>query len=69
MDNLLLNMNRATLRGYACGCAPDMEKCIVYSSRAGVKPMVKTFELGDFERAYEGVMTNTSKFRNVVVFP
>lgn len=69
VDNLLLNMNRATLRGYACGCSPDMEKCIEYSSRIDVKPMVTTFALEDFELAYNGVMANSAKFRNVVVFP
>lgn len=29
--NLLLNMNRATLRGWCCGDALDMEKCVRFS--------------------------------------
>jgi propanol-preferring alcohol dehydrogenase len=69
VDNLLLNMNRATLRGYACGCSPDMEKCIEYSARVNVKAMVKSFSLEDFAPAYDGVIGNSAKFRNVIVFP
>ncbi|KAJ5801645.1 uncharacterized protein N7518_003713 [Penicillium psychrosexuale] len=48
VDNLLLNMNRATLRGFACGCAPDMEKCIEYSATNNVKAMIKVFTMDEF---------------------
>jgi propanol-preferring alcohol dehydrogenase len=69
VDNLLLNMNRASLRGHCCGCSPNMEKCIEYSSRVNVKPLVKTFSLRDFTEAYDDVMGNRAQFRNVIVFP
>lgn len=64
-----LNMNRATLRGFACGCAPDMEKCIQFSTISGVKAMVKEFSMDEFSQAYDGVMNNTANFRHVIVFP
>lgn len=69
VDNLLLNMNRATLRGFACGCAPDMEKCIEYSATNNVKAMIKVFTMDEFTQAYNGVMDSTAKFRHVIVFP
>ena len=34
--NLLLNMNRATLRGWSCGANADTEECIKFSTLAGV---------------------------------
>lgn len=30
--NLLLNMNRATIRGWCCGASPDMEQCVKFST-------------------------------------
>ncbi|PBK63959.1 GroES-like protein [Armillaria solidipes] len=67
--NLQLNMNRATIRGWSCGAAPDMEKCVSFSTIANVKPIVTEHTLEEFSEAYEGVMKNTARFRNVVVFP
>ncbi|RFU33157.1 hypothetical protein B7463_g3178, partial [Scytalidium lignicola] len=69
VSNLLLNMSRVTLRGYACGCAPESEQCIEYSARSSVKAMVKEFSLDQFTEAYDGVMDNSARFRNVIVFP
>ncbi|GAD94672.1 predicted protein [Paecilomyces variotii No. 5] len=69
VSNLLLNMSRATLRGYACGCASDTEQCIKYSALGNVKAMVKEFSIDQFTEAYNSVMDNTAVFRNVIVFP
>lgn len=69
ISNLLLNMNRATLRGFACGCAVDAEKCINYSSANEVKAVVKSFTMDEFPRAYDSAMDGTAGLRNVIVFP
>ncbi|KAJ5247902.1 hypothetical protein N7468_002885 [Penicillium chermesinum] len=69
VDNLLLNINRAALRGFACGCAQDTEKCISYATAKGIKAKVREFSLENFTEAYEDVMRNTANLRNVVVFP
>ncbi|EED85179.1 predicted protein [Postia placenta Mad-698-R] len=69
VSNVLMNMNRATLRGFACGCAPDTEQCIRFSTLQGVKPMVQEFSVEQFTDAYTAVMANKARFRNVVVFP
>lgn len=67
VQNLVLNMNRATIKGWCCGCAPDMEDCLKYSLISGVKPIVQEFPFEKFAEAYDGV--NKAKFRNVIVFP
>jgi len=67
--NLVLNMNRASLKGRCCGCAPDMENCVKYSMDTGVKSIVEEHSLEDFASAYEAVMKNKARFRNVIVFP
>ncbi|KAF8884640.1 chaperonin 10-like protein [Infundibulicybe gibba] len=69
VHNLVLNMNRASLKGWCCGCAPDMEKCVKYSISAGIKPIVQEYSLDDFVNAYDCVIKNTARFRNVIVFP
>jgi len=69
VDNLVLNMNRAALRGWCCGCAPDMEQCVKFSTLSDVKSMVKEFPLEEYPIAYDGVMANKARFRNVIVFP
>jgi D-arabinose 1-dehydrogenase-like Zn-dependent alcohol dehydrogenase len=69
VSNLLLNMSRATLRGFSCGCSPDSEKCIKFSTQSNVKAMVKEFSIEEFDKAYQGVIENTARFRNVIVFP
>ncbi|KAF9062148.1 hypothetical protein BDP27DRAFT_1451905 [Rhodocollybia butyracea] len=48
VSNLLLNMNRATLRGFCCGCSPDMEKCVKFSTQSNVKAMVQEFPIEQF---------------------
>lgn len=35
VQNLLLNMHRATLRGWCCGGAADMEQCVRFSTVSG----------------------------------
>jgi len=35
VNNLLLNMNRASLRGWSCGCASDTESCVKFSTLQG----------------------------------
>ncbi|KAF8645724.1 hypothetical protein AX16_007592 [Volvariella volvacea WC 439] len=68
VENLLLNLNRGTLRGWCCGDALDMEKCVRFSDLANIKTMVQTYTLEEFANAYDGVMQNKAKFRNVIVF-
>ncbi|KZT28016.1 GroES-like protein [Neolentinus lepideus HHB14362 ss-1] len=67
--NLLLNMNRASVRGWCCGTAPDMEQCVKFSTVADVKSFVQTYPLEEFPNAYDRVMSNDARFRNVIVFP
>ncbi|KAH9832874.1 chaperonin 10-like protein [Rhodofomes roseus] len=69
VENLVLNMNRAALRGWCCGCAPDMEQCVKFSTLSDVKSMVQTFPLEEYPSAYDGVQANKARFRNVIVFP
>lgn len=35
VNNVFFNMNRITLRGWGCGCAPDMEQCAKFSTLTG----------------------------------
>ncbi|KAL0959582.1 hypothetical protein HGRIS_011292 [Hohenbuehelia grisea] len=67
--NLTLNMKRATLRGWSCGCSEDMEKCVGFATQTGVKSMVQEYTLDEFAHAYDGVIENKARFRNVIVFP
>ena len=47
--NLLLNMNRATLRGWSCGANADTEECIKFSTLAGVVcPFPSVSDCGTF---------------------
>ncbi|KAI0058234.1 GroES-like protein [Artomyces pyxidatus] len=65
----LMNMKRATLRGWACGTSIDTEQCVHFSNLAHVKAMVKEYKLEDFAEAYENMIAGGPKFRNVIVFP
>lgn len=67
VDSLLLNTNRATVRGYACGCSPDTETYAAYSSRIDVKVMAKTFPLEGSSQAYDGAMANRAQFCNGIL--
>ncbi|KAL6304708.1 GroES-like protein [Sparassis latifolia] len=67
--NLFLNMNRASIRGWSCGCASDMEHCVKFSTLSDIKSIVKEYSLEEFAVAYEGVVRNEARFRNVIVFP
>ncbi|KAA1472244.1 GroES-like protein [Dentipellis sp. KUC8613] len=67
--NPFLNMNRVTLRGWACGAAVDAEACVRFSTLANVKAMVKEYKLEDFIEAYEDMAAGKPKFRNVITFP
>ncbi|KAJ8516159.1 hypothetical protein ONZ45_g6503 [Pleurotus djamor] len=67
--NLTLNLNRATVKGWCCGCAQDMEKCVRFAQQTGVKTIVQEFPFDSFLEAYQGVVDNKSNFRNVIVFP
>lgn len=69
VSNLLLNMKRATLRGWSCGGGYEMDECIRFSALAGVKAMVKTFSFEQFQEAYHDLIHGQPKFRNVIVFP
>lgn len=69
VPNLLLNINRATLRGFACGCAADAESCFRYSAISKVKAVVQEFSIEEFTGAYDSVMSGTASVRNVIVFP
>lgn len=69
VDNLFLNMNRAALRGWSCGAAPDSEQMVKFSAEKGVKSLVQEFSVEEFEGAYQGVVANKARFRNVIVFP
>ncbi|KAH9939858.1 chaperonin 10-like protein [Amylocystis lapponica] len=69
VSNLLLNMNRAALRGWCCGCAADMEQCVKFSLVADVKAIVQEYSLEEYAKAYDGVIANEARFRNVIVFP
>lgn len=35
VDNLMLNMSRAAVRGWSCGCAPATEQCVKFSALSG----------------------------------
>jgi len=67
--NLMLNMKRATLRGWSCGGGYETDECIRFSILAGVKSMVKTFSLDEFPKAYDDLIHGQPKFRNVITFP
>lgn len=69
VDNLFLNMNRAALRGWSCRAAPDSEQMVKFSAEKGVKSLVQEFKMEEFEGAYQGVVENKARFRNVIVFP
>lgn len=69
VDNLFLNMNRASLRGWSCGAAPDSEQTVKFAAEKGVKSIVQEFRMEEFEGAYQGVIANQARFRNVIVFP
>jgi len=67
--NLPLNIARATIRGYACGYSKDTEACIKFSMNKQVRAIVQTFKMEEFPEAYNNVMDNEARFRNVIVFP
>ncbi|KAI0058235.1 GroES-like protein [Artomyces pyxidatus] len=69
VSSLLLNLKRATLRGWACGTSVDAEQCVRFSHLAHVKSMVNEYKLEDFAEAYENMVAGGPKFRNVIVFP
>ncbi|KAI0060475.1 GroES-like protein [Artomyces pyxidatus] len=69
VSTLLLNLKRATVRGWACGASSDTEQCVRFSHLADVKAMVKEYKLDEFAEAYENMITGGPKFRNVIVFP
>ncbi|PCH38836.1 GroES-like protein [Wolfiporia cocos MD-104 SS10] len=69
VENVMMNLRRATVRGWGCGCAPDTERCVTFSTMANVKSLVQEYSLEEFARAYAGVMENKARFRNVIVFP
>ncbi|KAL4262001.1 zinc-containing alcohol dehydrogenase family protein [Pleurotus pulmonarius] len=66
--NLTMNMNRATIRGWCCGCAQDMEKCVKFATQTDIKTMVQEYTLDQFADAYDASMQNKARFRNVIVF-
>ena len=41
VSNLLLNMNRATLRGWSCGANCESEECIKFSSLTGRASLIE----------------------------
>ena len=43
MDNVALNVRRATIRGWACGAAGETEACVRFSCAAGVSASVLVF--------------------------
>ncbi|KLO17370.1 GroES-like protein [Schizopora paradoxa] len=69
VSNLLLNMKRATLRGWSCGGGYETDECIRFSTLTGVKSMVKEFSLEQFTEAYQDLTNGRPQFRNVIVFP
>ncbi|KAF7426426.1 hypothetical protein PC9H_008794 [Pleurotus ostreatus] len=66
--NLTMNMNRATIRGWCCGCAQDMEECVKFATQTDIKTMVQEYTLDQFAHAYDATMQNKARFRNVIVF-
>ncbi|KDQ28634.1 hypothetical protein PLEOSDRAFT_1075627 [Pleurotus ostreatus PC15] len=66
--NLTLNMNRATICGWCCGCVQDMEKCVKFATQTDVKTLVQEYTLDQFADAYDAAMANKAHFRNVIVF-
>lgn len=68
VSNLLLNMRRATLRGWSCGGGREVDECIRFSVLAGVKAKVKTFTFDEFQTAYHDLIHGQPKFRNVITF-
>ncbi|KAH8120302.1 chaperonin 10-like protein [Phellopilus nigrolimitatus] len=68
VSNLLLNLNRATLRGWSCGGGYESDECIRFSTLADIKSMVKTFSLEQFTEAYDDLINGRPQFRNVIVF-
>ncbi|KAF9001676.1 GroES-like protein [Cyathus striatus] len=69
ISNLLANLNRATFRGFCCGASVDSERCIGFAAMTGIKSIVQEYSLDQFSEAYDGLVDNKARFRNVIVFP
>ncbi|KAI0322079.1 chaperonin 10-like protein [Amylostereum chailletii] len=69
VQNVMMNMRRATLRGYGCGVARDAEACLRFSAMADIKSMVREYKLEQYAEAYDDMIAGGPKFRNVIVFP
>jgi len=69
VGNVWLNMHRACVRGWCCGASADSEQALKFSTNVGIKSVVAKFALEEYAKAYESVMDNKARLRNVIVFP
>jgi D-arabinose 1-dehydrogenase-like Zn-dependent alcohol dehydrogenase len=56
-----------TIAGWPSGTAVDSEDTMAFSARAGVRPRIEVFRLGQAEQAFEKMMENRLRFRAVLV--
>eukprot|EP01120_Amphizonella_sp_Union-15-10_P004101 TRINITY_DN1464_c0_g1_i1.p1 TRINITY_DN1464_c0_g1~~TRINITY_DN1464_c0_g1_i1.p1 ORF type:complete len:357 (-),score=73.29 TRINITY_DN1464_c0_g1_i1:25-1035(-) len=59
---------RLRISGWPSGTAKDSQDALEFSLLNKVYPMVETFKLEDVSKAYEKMISNTARFRTVLVF-
>jgi D-arabinose 1-dehydrogenase-like Zn-dependent alcohol dehydrogenase len=63
---LLIGGSKA-IQGWASGTSIDSEDTLNFCALTGIRPMIETFALADAAAAYERMITNSARFRVVLV--
>jgi len=65
---LAISMKRYRIRGSNNGITPQLEKCLEFSEKFGIRPKVEQFKLGDVPRMVEMMDKGESRGRLGIVF-